>query len=160
LSTHAGRSGHSPSCRTPPWLESRSTTRWYPKSTRRRSNVRPQKTFHSLEFSAQELRLQNQVFDESLILGVGFVLDRLPPFALLFLHVGAVLGCAGKADVVRDHDSSRVQPAPVDEPLQVGQIHVLPVIEEYEIQTALGESVVFGENLECRPVADGAVDAG
>src|SRR6201996_9063574 len=91
---------------------------------------------------------------------MGFVFDGLPPLALLFLHVGAVLGCAGEADVVGDHDRSRMQPAPVDEPLQVIEVDVLPVVEEYEIQTALGESVVLGENLERRPVADGAVNAG
>src|SRR3984885_4180012 len=91
---------------------------------------------------------------------MGFVLDGLPPLALLFLHVGAVLGCAGEADVVGDHDRSRMQPAPVEEPLQVVEVDVLPVVEEYEIQTALGESVVLGENLERRPVADGAVNAG
>jgi TetR/AcrR family transcriptional regulator len=91
---------------------------------------------------------------------VGFVLDGLPPLALLFLHVGAVLERAGDADVVGDDDRSRMQPAQVDEPLQVVQVHVLPVVEEYEIQTALGESVVVGENLERRPVADRAVNAG
>src|ERR1700729_3589161 len=91
---------------------------------------------------------------------MGFVLDGLPPLALLFLHVGAVLGCAGEADVVGDDDRSRMQPASVYEPLQVVEVHVLPVVEEYEIQTALAESVVLGENLERRPVAEGAVVEG
>src|ERR1700733_5542169 len=91
---------------------------------------------------------------------MGFVLDGLPPLALLFLHVGAVLGCAGEADVVGAPDRSWMQPAPVDEPLQVVEVDVLPVVKEYEIQTALGESVVLGQNLERRPVADGAVNAG
>src|SRR6202012_69669 len=142
--------------------------RW-PGLGRRGSRVRPTMSSSSSKRSgwegwwrgsAQELRPPNQVFDQGLILDVGFVLDGLPPLALLFLHVGAVLGCAGEADVVGDHDRSRMQPAPVDEPLQVVEVDVLPVVEEYEIQTALGESVVLGENLERRPVVDGAVNAG
>ena len=88
------------------------------------------------------------------------VLDGVPQLALLLAHVLAVLRRARHPDVVGDHDRARMQPAPVEDALQVVQVGVLVVVQEHEIECARGESVLVGQRVQGAPaVADGADDA-
>src|SRR3954452_1752585 len=83
--------------------------------------------------AAEVLRLEHQVLDERLVLEVRLVLDGAPPRALGLAHVPAVRGSAGQADVVGDHHRTLAQPATLDDPLEVGQVGVLVVVEEDEV---------------------------
>ncbi len=88
------------------------------------------------------------------------VLEGLPGLALLVAHGSSVQGRAGNLDVVGDHDRARVEPATIDDALQVGQIRVLVVIEEHEIQCAGVEAVFGGQCVQsASTVPDRADDA-
>jgi hypothetical protein len=74
---------------------------------------------------------------------VGAVLDGLPALALLFVHVGPVLGRARETDVVRHRDRTRVQPVALADSGQIVQVSVLVVIDEEEVKSA-GVQPVLG----------------
>ena len=57
-------------------------------------------------------------------------------------HVGPVLGRAGKLDVVGDHDRAGMQPALLEDALEVRQVGLLVVIDEDEVHRSLAESVL------------------
>src|SRR6476661_9244101 len=64
---------------------------------------------------------------QRLILAVRLVRDRVEELALLLIHEFAVLRRARNEHVVGDHDGSVVQPATVQDALQVGQVGALVV---------------------------------
>ena len=54
--------------------------------------------------SADVLRFQHQVGEQRLVFGVRLVLDSVPLFALLFVHMRSVLRRTGELDIVGHHD--------------------------------------------------------
>jgi hypothetical protein len=82
---------------------------------------------------AEKLRLQHDIRHQSLVLDVRLVFDSVEQLALLLTHVGAVLRRAGNADVVGDDDGSRMQPAAVEDALQVWQVRALVVVDEQHV---------------------------
>src|SRR6266540_4821292 len=78
------------------------------------------------------------------------VLDRPPRLPLLLLEVGAVFRSAGEADVVGDHDRSRMEPSLPDDALEVWQVGGLVVIDEDEIDGSLAETVLSQKPIDRR----------
>jgi len=89
------------------------------------------------------------------------VRDRVEELALLLIHEFAVLRRARNEHVVGDHDGSVVQPATVQDALQVGQVGAFVVVDEQEVELPGCEAVLGAQRVErSAAVTNGADDAG
>lgn len=89
------------------------------------------------------------------------MLDGAPERALVVPHVGPVRRRAGELDVVGHDYGAGVQPALGLYPLEVGQVSVLVVIDEDEVERPLRDAVLFTKPTEgFTAVAQGPDDDG
>ena len=84
-----------------------------------RDEVASQPDDSARQVSAEVIRLQHDIGDQRLVLAVRFVFGGVEQLALLLVHVLEVPRRAGNEDVVGDDDGPRVQPAAVQDALQV-----------------------------------------
>ena len=87
-----------------------------------------------------------------LVLRVRLVPPRPPADALFRLHVAPVARRPREADVVGDDHAAGVQPAGVEDRKQVGEVRLLGVVDEDEVDAPRGKSVRLAQRRE-RPAA-------
>jgi hypothetical protein len=81
------------------------------------------------------LGLKDQVGYDGLVLHMRGVLGGVPVDSFSFAHVVEIVGDAREPDVVGDDHGAWVEPALVQNALQIGQVLVLGVVEEDKIDT-------------------------
>src|SRR5215210_2632475 len=94
-----------------------------------------------LAASSEVLRLEHQVLYERLILEVSLVLGRAPLLTFARLHVLAIARHARDLDVVGHHHGAGAQPALLEDPLEIGEVGGLVMVDEDEVKRALPEAV-------------------